>query len=383
MPSRRTSPPASSSQRLRLSEVAGRALVAAWQAGGLTQAAFARRRGVSAQRLSYWRLRLRQRGKASGSSDVGFVEIPAPASSTPLGGRPVFVEMSGGVRIHVTRGFDPVVLRAVVAALADPADDDASNHEERAMHGLEPFVANLQPPESFEPGEGALNHPAMPSKVLFRLDVAPGYAIDDPPLAERLPATWIVVSLVGMELAWFAARTTARALDGRDGIQYRHHHLGIVNIRRRDCDRNWNAPSIDRDVVFDPISSAIRGIRAQRFAPFLAGMFDPSTQTRRRSTPPSLPKVPSRCFQIRSQAPFFCHSINRRRQVLPDPQPSSGGNAFHGMANLRTIRMPSMARRSSTRGRPPFLEVFRGRGRRGWMRFQSPSGSRLAVIHPS
>ncbi len=251
------------------------------------------------------------------------------------------------------------------------------------MHGLESFVADLQPSESLEPGEGALNYPSMPSKMLLRLDIAPGNAIDDPSLAQRLPATRIVVPFVGMELAWFTARATARPLDGRDGIQYRYHHLGIVNIRRRECDRNGNAPSIDRDVVFDPISSAIRVIRAKRFAPFLAGMFDPSTQTRRRSTPPSLPKVSSRCFQIRSQAPFFCHSIKRRRQVLPDPQPSSGGSVFHGMANLRTIRMPSMARRSSTRGRPPFLEVLRGRGRRGWMRSQSPSGSRLAVIRRS
>jgi hypothetical protein len=119
MPSPRKTPSSSSPRRERRGEAAGRALVAAWQASGLPQAAFARRRGVSAQRLSYWRLRLGQRVQAVTTSDAGFVEIPAAASATPPESR-VVVEVNRGVRVHVTRGFDPVVLRAVVSALAGP-----------------------------------------------------------------------------------------------------------------------------------------------------------------------------------------------------------------------------------------------------------------------
>jgi hypothetical protein len=119
MPSPRKTPSSSSLRRERRGEAAGRALVAAWEASGLAQAAFARRRGVSAQRLSYWRLRLGQRVQAVTTSDAGFVEIPAAASATPPGSR-VVVEVNGGVRVHVTRGFDPVLLRAVVSALTGP-----------------------------------------------------------------------------------------------------------------------------------------------------------------------------------------------------------------------------------------------------------------------
>lgn len=118
MPSKRTSLSPSSPKRERRGEAAGRALVTAWQASGVPQAVFARRRGVSAQRLSYWRLRLGQRGKAVAASDAGFVEIPSAASPAPSGA--VIVETNGGVRVHVTRGFDPLVLRAVVSALARP-----------------------------------------------------------------------------------------------------------------------------------------------------------------------------------------------------------------------------------------------------------------------
>lgn len=114
--SRKTSS-SSSPRRVRRGEAAGQALVAAWQASGLPQAAFARRRGVSAQRLSYWRLRLGHREQGVRTSDVGFVEIPSTASTAH---DPVIVELSGGFRVHVARGFDPVLLRAVVSALAGP-----------------------------------------------------------------------------------------------------------------------------------------------------------------------------------------------------------------------------------------------------------------------
>lgn len=116
MPSRRSHPsPSSLPKRERRGEAAGRALVAAWESSGLPQAVFARRRGVSAQRLSYWRLRLGQRGTAT--SVPGFVEIP-PTVSSRTGA--VFVEVGRGIRVQVERGFDPDLLGAVVAALAKP-----------------------------------------------------------------------------------------------------------------------------------------------------------------------------------------------------------------------------------------------------------------------
>ncbi len=79
---------------------------------------FARSRGVSAQRLSYWRLRLGQRASVSTRVPVGFVEIPPTASSGPNSSSAVVVEVRAGVCIRVVPGFDPALLRAVVSALA-------------------------------------------------------------------------------------------------------------------------------------------------------------------------------------------------------------------------------------------------------------------------
>ncbi len=51
----------------------GRALVAAWQASGLSPREFAAKRGVPTQRISYWRLRL---GVAQpGDTDSAFVYL--------------------------------------------------------------------------------------------------------------------------------------------------------------------------------------------------------------------------------------------------------------------------------------------------------------------
>ncbi len=119
MPAKPKSPSSIPSRRERRGEAAGLALVAAWQASGLPQAAFARRRGVSAQRLSYWRLRLAPRCRPGGPvSEAGFVEIPAAAPVASIGRPQIIVETGGGFRVHVEHGFDPLLLREVFAALA-------------------------------------------------------------------------------------------------------------------------------------------------------------------------------------------------------------------------------------------------------------------------
>jgi len=120
MPSAPKLPSSSSGKRERRGEAAGRALVAAWQASGLPQATFARRRGVSAQPPVAQPLRLGQRTSAATGKPVGFVEIPPVAASGPNSRNVQRVEVRAGVCIRVVPGFDPVLLRAVVSVLAGP-----------------------------------------------------------------------------------------------------------------------------------------------------------------------------------------------------------------------------------------------------------------------
>lgn len=107
--------------RERRGEAAGRSLVAAWHASGLRQAEFARRRGVSAQRLSYWRLRL----SGSSAAPPAFVEVPVPApaltrelvpSPGAIGGE-VVIEAGGDLRVRLPAGTSVEVVAGVVSAL--------------------------------------------------------------------------------------------------------------------------------------------------------------------------------------------------------------------------------------------------------------------------
>ena len=52
-----------------------------------------------------------------------------------------------------------------------------------------PFIADLEPTKPVEPGERPLDHPAMPSEPLTRLDAPPRDPRDDAPRAQRSPTT--------------------------------------------------------------------------------------------------------------------------------------------------------------------------------------------------
>jgi hypothetical protein len=107
-----------------LDEVRGRALVEAWRVSGLSCAAYCRQHDLRSQRLNYWRERLGYPIKALGEGRTtedqpptkvasGFVQVVVndvrPTSDVGI--------VVGGALIRVERGFDPVLLRAVVAAL--------------------------------------------------------------------------------------------------------------------------------------------------------------------------------------------------------------------------------------------------------------------------
>ena len=107
-----------------LDEVSGRALVEAWWASGLSGAAYCRLHDLRSQRLNYWRERLGYPMKILGGGRMtgdqpptkvasGFVQVVVddvrPTSDVGI--------VVGGALIRVERGFDPTLLRAVVAAL--------------------------------------------------------------------------------------------------------------------------------------------------------------------------------------------------------------------------------------------------------------------------
>jgi hypothetical protein len=65
------------------------------------------------------------------------------------------------------------------------------------------------------------------------------------------------------------------------------------------------------------------------------------------------PSLSSKTWWRRFQTPALCQSRKRRQQVIPEPQPISGGRYSQGKPVESTKRMPRSTSRLGMRGRPP------------------------------
>ncbi len=86
--------------------------ISEWRASGQTADAFAEGKGFKAGTLRWWSTRLsRATSSAPAIPFARVVRAPRAASDAPV------VIAVGVARVEVARGFDPMLLREVVAAL--------------------------------------------------------------------------------------------------------------------------------------------------------------------------------------------------------------------------------------------------------------------------
>jgi len=90
----------------------GAALVAAFQSSGQSRAAFCAGQGIGAWRLAYWLRRSVANEFGDAPCAQGFCEVTAGLASSTL------TVTVGGAQVMVRAGFDPGLLRLVVAALS-------------------------------------------------------------------------------------------------------------------------------------------------------------------------------------------------------------------------------------------------------------------------
>jgi len=95
------------------------AILAEWKSSGQSIAAFARERGVVAQRLHWWRARLRGQ-PAPRAVSPGHKLVPAIITGVPLLAAPVTVRMTTGESMEVSEpsSVSPDWVAAVVVAIS-------------------------------------------------------------------------------------------------------------------------------------------------------------------------------------------------------------------------------------------------------------------------
>ena len=238
-----------------------------------------------------------------------------------------------------------------------------------------PLKANAKSPKVLQPGKRSFNDPTMATKPFIRFNSTPGNARNYPARNEVPSASRIVIALIGMNFGRTKSRMSNFFCNWRYQIDRGSHSDGIMCIRRRDCCRERNSLLIDHDVVFAAVFPAIRWIRAEDFAPFLAGTVEPSTAALSRDSRSRSFNFVNAAFHTASHIPSSCHSTRRRQHVTPEGNPTPRGSIRQGIADLRTNIIPASAIRSSLHGRPPLRDVRRF-GMSGSTVAQTLSGTR-------
>jgi hypothetical protein len=237
------------------------------------------------------------------------------------------------------------------------------------------LVTDGEPAEPIDPGEGPLDNPAISAECLARFDPASGDAAADATLTQVSPTAPIIVALVRVDLVGSLTWSATWSFDRLDRLDQVFEENRVVDVRRSEPDREWDALPVDQEVPFRARFAAVGRVwtdRLVRSAPLFAGMLEASRLARDQSI---VSAAPSRSRTARwswCQTPACCHSRKRRQQVTPLPQPSSLGKYSHGRPVLRTNTIPVRAARFGMRGRPP-LGLGSSGGSSGAMTSQSAS----------
>jgi hypothetical protein len=190
----------------------------------------------------------------------------------------------------------------------------------------------------------------------------------------RQPVGLRVVCLVGVQLVRASSRSSSGHLDGCKRVEHRFEHPRIVHVRRREGDVQWDAVSVDEQVVLRAQFAPVRRVGPSRLAPPFAGTLEASSEARDQSISPRLPSSSRMTSYSRTQMPASFQSRSRRQHVMPLPQPISFGRYSHGIPVLSTKRIPVSTARSGFGGRPPRGFGFSA-GSSGSIRSHSASGT--------
>ena len=213
-------------------------------------------------------------------------------------------------------------------------------------------VADEQPFEVVQPGEGALDDPADGAEARAVRGLAAGDDGRDAPLTDEPAVLVVVVTAVGHDLFGPLARSPEGAPYGWHRVDERDQLGDVVTVATGDREGERDPRGVDEEVVLRSGSAPVHRARARFGAPFFACTWLESTIARDHSISPACCNLANSSSCSLSHTPAACHSSSRRRQVAPDPNPSSNGRCRHAIPVYSTNRIPCSVSRSPSRLRP-------------------------------
>ena len=216
------------------------------------------------------------------------------------------------------------------------------------------FVADEEPLEVVQPGEGALDDPAVAAETGAVLGLAARDHRLDAALADEAPVLVVVVSAIGEQRVWSPTRAAAAATHSRHRVEQWDQLGDVVAVAARDREGERDPGCVDEEMLLGAGTASVDRARARFGAPFFACTWLESTIARDHSISPAARSRSSRSACSLSQTPARCHSSSRRQHVTPEPKPSSGGRCCQAIPVCNTNKIPCNARRSSSRLRPGY-----------------------------
>jgi hypothetical protein len=119
------------------------------------------------------------------------------------------------------------------------------------------FVACAQPFEGVQPGEAALDHPAVSAQAGAVCDPAAGDPRADAPGAQPPAIDVVVVAAVGEQLPRLASWPATQAANRRDGIQQRDQLGDVVTVAAGQRDGQRDAAGVAEQMVLGAGTCAV------------------------------------------------------------------------------------------------------------------------------
>ena len=138
------------------------------------------------------------------------------------------------------------------------------------MHVAAAVVADEQSFELVQPGEGALDHPAVAAEPGAVLGVAPGDLRSDSAPTKLAATAVVVVAAVGADTLGSSPRSADLAAHRRHPVDERDQLGAVVAVAARERPGERDPGRVDQEMMLGAASGSINRARARRGAPFFA-----------------------------------------------------------------------------------------------------------------
>ena len=150
------------------------------------------------------------------------------------------------------------------------ADEAAAEREECFVNVATAVVADEQPFELVQPGEGALDDPAVAAEPGAVRGLAACDLGFDPAPSELATVAVVVVAAVGRHSLGPSPWSADLAAHRRDTIDERDQLGDVVAVAARERPGERDPGGIDQEVMLRPVSGSVNRARARLGAPFFA-----------------------------------------------------------------------------------------------------------------